>query len=405
MAPKKRRRLNLEPAERLRKLPPYLFATIRQKIKEAQQRGIDVISLGIGDPDRPTPDHIVDELCRAIRDVNDPDRHRYGGDIPVRQFPEAVAAWYQQRFGVTIDPEFVVTTMGSKDAIAHLPLAYLNPGDLAVAPEPGYTTYHIGITFASAVTYFLPLLEENAYLPLLDAIPAHVRQHAKLLWLNYPNNPTTAVADLEFYERVIEFARENNLLVVNDLAYGENTYEGYVAPSILQVEGAEEFALELGSLSKPYNMTGWRIGYAVGQREAVRALRAVKENVDSGVLRAIQFAGAKALTSSQECVRQMNRIYQRRRDLVVDALNRLGWNLQKPKATFYVWAPVPEGYGGSSLRFAEDLLEKAGVVVTPGVGYGEHGEGYFRISLTTPDERLKEALDRLTSALGSVTVG
>jgi len=383
----------------LQKLPPYLFAEIRRKIAAARERGVDVISLGIADPDQPTPDHIVDELCRAIRDEQDPDRHRYGGDIPVPEFAEAVAQWYDRRFGVSIDPQNVVTTLGSKEAIAHLPLAYVNPGDTVLAPQPGYPVYHIGTIFCSGVTYFLPLRAENNFLPDLDAIPAHVAREAKILWLNYPNNPTSATAPPEFFQRAVDFAREHDVLVCNDMAYSETTYEGYVAPSILQAEGALDVALELGSLSKPYNMTGWRIGYAVGKPEAVAALGAVKDNVDSGVLRAIQFAGAKALTGPQDCVQRMNAIYQRRRDLVVDTLNSLGWELAKPKATFYIWAPVPEGEG-TSLQFATRLLDEAGVVVTPGIGYGEHGEGYFRIALTYPDERLQEAMDRIRQALG-----
>jgi LL-diaminopimelate aminotransferase len=380
-------------------VPPYLFAEIRRKVAAARAAGKEVISLGIADPDHPTPDHIIDELVRAIRDEGDPDRHRYGGDIPVPAFPEAVAAWYQQRFGVTLPASDVVTTLGSKEAIAHLPLAYVNPGDTVLAPEPGYTVYHIGTVFCSGVTCFLPLVAENDFLPDLEAIPASVARNAKILWLNYPNNPTSATAPLEFLQKAVDYAREHNLLVVNDMAYSETTYDGYVAPSILQCEGAFDVALELGSLSKPYNMTGWRLGYAVGCPEAVDALRTVKDNLDSGVLRAIQFAGAKALTSSQECVAAMNAVYQRRRDLVVDTLNRLGWNLKKPQATFYIWAPVPEGEG-TSIEFATKLLDQAGVVVTPGIGYGEHGEGYFRVALTYPDERLQTAMERIGKALG-----
>lgn len=389
----------MERAERLKKLPPYLFAEIRRKVAAARAAGKEVISLGIADPDHPTPDHIIDELVRAIRDPEDPDRHRYGGDIPVPSFPAAVAAWYQKRFGVTLPPSDVVTTLGSKEAIAHLPLAYVNPGDLVLAPDPGYTVYHIGTIFCSGVTYFLPLRAENHFLPDLQAIPCYVARQAKLLWLNYPNNPTTATAPLEFFQEAVDFARENDLLVINDMAYSETTFDGYVAPSILQCEGAFEVALELGSLSKPYNMTGWRIGYAVGCPEAVEALRTVKDNLDSGVLRAIQFAAAKALTGSQECVAAMNAIYRRRRDLVVDTLNRLGWSLEKPRATFYIWAPVPPGEG-TSLEFATKLLDQAGVVVTPGIGYGEHGEGYFRIALTYPDELLQKAMERIGQVLG-----
>jgi len=317
----------------------------------------------------------------------------------VPAFPEAVSAWYQQRFGVTLPPSDVVTTLGSKEAIAHLPLAYVNPGDTVLAPDPGYTVYNIGTVFCSGVTHFLPLRAENSFRPNLATIPASVRRNARILWLNYPNNPTSATAPQEFLQQAVDFARENDLLVVNDMAYSETTFDGYVAPSILQCEGAFEVALELGSLSKPYNMTGWRIGYAVGCPEAVQALGTVKDNVDSGVLRAIQFAAARALTDSQECVAAMNRVYQQRRDLVVDTLNRLGWNLRKPQATFYIWAPVPEGHG-TSIEFASKLLDEVAVVVTPGIGYGEHGEGYFRLALTYPDEHLRIAMERIEKALG-----
>lgn len=389
----------LERAERLKKVPPYLFAEIGRRVRELRSQGVDVISLGIGDPDRPTPDPILRELLRAVQDPQDAARHRYGGDNPVFAFNEAVAEWYQKRFGVELDPATeVLQLMGSKDGIAHLPLAFINPGDVTLAPDPGYTVYRAGTLFAGGTVYSLPLLAERGFLPDLEAIPQEVSRRAKLLWLNYPNNPTTAVADLAFFRRAVEFARQHGLLLCHDIAYGEITFDGYRAPSILQVEGAKEVAIEIGSLSKPYNMTGWRIGYAVGNAEALAALAAVKENMDSGILRAIQFAAVAALRGPQECVEQMKTLYRRRRDLVVETLNRLGWRLEKPKGTFYVWAPVPEGYDGS-ISFASALLERAAVVVTPGVGYGEYGEGYFRISLTLPDDLLQEAMARLERAL------
>jgi LL-diaminopimelate aminotransferase len=387
--------MDIQPAQRLQKLPPYLFADLRRKMADARARGIKVITLGIGDPDMPTPDPIVEELIRAIDDKNDPNRHRYGCDVPVEAYPQAVRDFYKRRYGVELAADQVVATTGSKDAIAQFPMAVLNPGDLAIAPVPGYPTYNIGHVFAGAVTYQIPLLRENNFLVDFDAIPREVRRLAKILWLNYPNNPTTAVATLDFFKRAIEFGRENNILIAHDSAYSENTYDGYKAPSILQVEGAHEVAVEFFSLSKAFNMTGWRAGCMVGNQSAVAALRTVRENTDNGSLRALQFAAAKALDLADQVIPPINAVYQRRRDMVVDALNANGWSLEKPKATIYVWAPVPEKYNGSSAAFATDLLEKTGVAITPGLGYGQWGEGYFRISLTYPDAVLTEALARI----------
>ena len=382
-------------SERLNKLPPYLFADLRRKMAAARERGIRVISLGIGDPDTPTPDPIVEELCRAVRDVSDPNRHRYGCDVPVPQLPQAVRDFYKRRYGVELAENQVQVTTGSKDAIAQLPMAILNPGDLAIVPVPGYPTYNIAHVFAGAVTYQVPLLGENGFLVDFDAIPRDVCRMARLLWINYPNNPTTAVADLDFFRRAAEFARRHDILIAHDNAYGLNTYDGYRSPSILQVEGAADVAVEFFSLSKAFSMTGWRIGCMVGNASAVAGLRTVKENVDNGSLRAIQFAAAKALSLAEKVIPPINAVYQRRRDMVIDVLNANGWSLEKPKATIYVWAPVPERYNGSSAAFAADLLEKTGVVVTPGLGYGQWGEGYFRISLTYPDDVLEEALGRI----------
>jgi LL-diaminopimelate aminotransferase len=387
--------MEVTPPERLRRLPPYLFADLRRKIAAARERGVQVISLGIGDPDRPTPDPIIEELCRAARDEADPHRHRYGCDQPAEEFPEAAREFYRRRFGVRLDEDQILTTMGGKDAIAKFALATLNPGDLAIAPCPGYPTYNIGHVFAGAVTFRAPLLAENGFLVDFDAIPGEVRRLVRLLWLNYPNNPTTAVAELEFFERAVRFARENDLIVAHDAAYSENTYEGYTAPSILQVEGAGEVAVEFFSLSKAFNMTGWRAGLVCGNASAVAALRTVKENIDNGTPRPVQFAAARALSMAEELSRAVNAVYRRRRDMVVEALNRAGWSIEPPRATIYVWAPVPERYEGSSAAFAADLLERTGVVVTPGLGYGQWGEGYFRISLTYPDEVLEEAVSRI----------
>ncbi len=390
--------MEIQQPERLRKLPPYLFADLRRRISAVRDRGVEIINLGIGDPDRPTPDPIVEELCRAVRDPSDPDRHRYGCDQPVEEFPEAVREFYRHHYGVALAEDQVVTTMGAKDSIAKFALTMLNPGDTAVAPSPGYPTYNIGHTFAGAVTHWAPLLPENEFLVDFEAIPHEVRRLAKVLWLNYPNNPTTATADLEFFETAVEFGRQNNVLIVHDNAYGLNCYDGYEAPSILQVEGAHEAAVEFFSLSKAFSMTGWRVGAVVGNRSAVAALRTVKENIDNGTLRAIQFAAARALSMADELCPQINAVYRRRRDMVVEALNSAGWSLERPKATIYVWAPVPDRYEGSSGDFAADLLEKSGVVVTPGRGYGQWGEGFFRISLTYPDEVLEAALERIVQA-------
>ncbi|MFA6134748.1 MAG: aminotransferase class I/II-fold pyridoxal phosphate-dependent enzyme [Phycisphaerae bacterium] len=387
--------MEIQLSERLKKLPPYLFADLRRKAAEARAKGVKVIRIDIGDPDQPTPDPVVAELCRAINDPADPVRHRYGCDVPVEQFAQAVRDFYRRRYGVTLGEDQVITTNGSKDAIAQFPMSVLNPGDLAIAPAPGYPTYNIGHVFAGAVTYQVPLLRQNRFLVDFDAIPVEVRRLAKILWLNYPNNPTTAVADLDFFRRAVEFGRQNNILICHDSAYSENCYDGYKAPSIMQVEGASEVAVEFFSLSKAFNMTGWRAGCVVGNASAIKGLRLVKDNTDNGSLRAIQFAAAQALNLYEQVVPPINEVYRRRRDMVVDALNANGWSIEKPKATIYIWAAVPEKYKGSSAAFAADLLEKTGVIITPGLGYGQWGEGFFRISLTYPDAVLKEALGRI----------
>lgn len=382
-------------AERLQKLPPYLFVDLRQKMTAAKERGVDVISLGIGDPDYPTPDPVIETLCNTIKDSDDPDRHRYGCDSPVSEFPDAVARFYKHRFGVSLSDDQIVTTLGSKDAIVKMALGILNPGDIGIAASPGYPTYNIGHVFASATTYYAPLLRENDFYVDFDVIPVEVKRLAKVLWINYPNNPTTATADLDFFERAVEFGRENNILIAHDNAYSENTYDGYKSPSILQIDGADEVAVEFFSLSKAFNMTGWRLGFVVGNTTAVEAVKKVKDNIDNGSLRALQFSGAKALSIADDITPKLNKIYQKRRDMVVDALTDSGWDVDKPKATMYIWAPVPEQYNGSSRAFATALLENAGVVVTPGLGYGQWSEGYYRISLTYPDQIIDEAISRI----------
>ncbi len=387
--------MDIEFSDRLKQLPPYLFADLRRKAAEARAKGVKVIRIDIGDPDRPTPDAVVAELCRAVNDPADPNRHRYGCDVPVEQFPQAVRDFYQRWYGVTLAGDQVVTTNGSKDAIAQFASAVLNAGDLAIAPQPGYPTYNIGHVFAGAATHYVPLSGDNDFLVDFDAIDPEVRRRARICWLNYPNNPTAATAELDFFRRAVEFARANDILICHDNAYGLNTYDGYKAPSILQVEGAADVVVEFFSLSKAFSMTGWRAGAVVGNASAVAALRTIKENTDNGTLRAVQFAAAKALDIAEQIVPPINEVYRRRRDMVIDALNSNGWSLTAPKATIYVWAPVPDKYSGSSAAFAADLLERTGVIVTPGLGYGQAGEGFFRISLTYPEDVLSEALGRI----------
>lgn len=387
-------------ANRLEKLPPYLFAALRRKIAEKKAAGVKVITLGIGDPDMPTPDPIVDEMVRAITDKADPDRHRYGCDCPAPQLPASIRNFYQRRYGVSLSDDEIAITSGSKDAIVQFCYGILNPGDLGIAPQPGYPTYNIGHVFCSANTYYVPLRKDNGWLVDFKEIPAEVCRQAKLLWINYPNNPTTAVAPLEFFREAVEFGRKHNILICHDSAYSENTYDGYKAPSILEVPGASDTAVEFFSLSKGFNMTGWRVGCVVGNQSAVRALKLVKDNVDNGMLRAVQFAGAMALDNLETIVPTINEVYRRRRDMVVETLEKAGWPVAAPKATIYVWAPAPDKYAGSSAAFAEDLLEKAGLVVTPGLGYGVPGDGYYRISLTYPDAVIREALDRIMTVAG-----
>lgn len=387
--------MDIQRAERLKKLPPYLFADLRRKMADARQRGVDVLRVDIGDPDLPTPAPVVAELQRAVDDADDPDRHRYGCDRPLAELPEAFRAFYRRRFGVELAGEQLVCTMGSKDAIAKLPLALLNPGDVGIAPVPGYPTYNIGHVFAGAVTYRVPLRRENGFLLDFDEIPPDVRREAKMLWLNYPNNPTTAVAPLEFFERAVAFGRENDILICHDAAYTENAYDHYEAPSILQVPGAAEAAVEFFSLSKAFCMTGWRVGALAGNADVVAALGAVKDNTDNGTLRGVQRAATVALNRAEELIGPINAVYQRRRDLVCDALADAGWPVEKPLATIYVWAHVPAPYAGDSGAFAADLLERTGVMVTPGRGYGPAGEGFYRIALTYPDDVLAQALDRI----------
>ncbi len=378
-------------ADRLKKLPPYLFKEIDRKKAEVKARGIDIIDLGVGDPDLPTPPHIIEALIKAVAN---PENHRYPSYSGMGDFKEVVAHWYKDRFGVKLDPETeVVSLIGSKEGLAHFPLAFINPGDVALVPTPAYPVYHIGTLFAGGESFFMPLVSRNNFLPNLDAVPDEIASRARIMFINYPNNPTSAVAGLEFFSRVVEFAKNNSILVCHDAAYTEMAFDGFRPHSFLEAEGAKEVGVEFHSLSKTYNMTGWRIGFAVGNPKAMEGLGAVKSNIDSGVFQAVQMAGIEAVRGDQSCVREMVRVYTRRRDLMVKGLRDAGFEVESPKATFYLWVRVPEGHSSSGI--ATRLLEDAGLVVTPGNGFGEPGEGYFRIALTQKMERLAEAIDRI----------
>jgi LL-diaminopimelate aminotransferase len=380
-----------EKAERLKQLPPYLFKEIDRKKKEVMARGIDIIDLGVGDPDIPTPPHIIEALKKA---ADEPANHRYPSYSGMAAFKETVAEWYGSRFGVTLDPATeVITLIGSKEGIAHFPLAFINVGNIALVPSPAYPVYRIATLFAGGEPYTMPLLKENDFLPDLEAIPGDVADRARIMIINYPNNPTSATADPGFFSKVVAFAKKYRIIVCHDAAYTEMAFDGYKPPSFLEVEGAKEIGLEFHSLSKTYNMTGWRIGFAVGNQEAIDGLGGIKSNIDSGVFQAVQMAGMEALRGDQSCVHEMTLTYEARRDLMIKGLRDAGFTVNSPKATFYLWVQVPEGY--SSASFAARLLEEAGLVVTPGNGFGEPGEGYFRIALTQTEERLSEAMDRI----------
>jgi LL-diaminopimelate aminotransferase len=379
-----------ERAKRLKELPPYLFREIDRKKREVKAGGVDIIDLGIGDPDLPTPDHIIETMKKEIYN---PANHRYASYAGMGELKTAVARWFGKRFGVTLEPEKeVMVVIGSKEGIAHLPLAFIDPGDVALITSPAYPVCHNATIFAGGEPYLMPLLKENHFLPDLEAIPEETARRAKLLYINYPNNPTASVADLEFFNRVAEFAGKYSILVCHDAAYSEMAFDGYRPPSFMQADGAMGVGMEFHSLSKTYNMTGWRIGFAVGHREAIEGLGAIKANIDSGVFQAVQMAGITALEGDQSCVEKMRAIYARRRDLMVKGLREAGFEVESPKATFYLWIRVPQGY--TSTEITTRLLEK-GVVVTPGNGFGEAGEGYIRMALTQKRERLAEAVERI----------
>jgi LL-diaminopimelate aminotransferase len=376
-------------------LPPYLFAELERKIAEKKSQGIDVISLGIGDPDMPSPVGVIDALGNAAQD---PATHQYPSNRGRPEFRNAVADFYENRFGVTLDPTHeVIPALGAKECIFNLNLAFLDPGTCALASDPGYPVYSGGPLLVGADYVPMPLRPDNGFAPDLDAISAEDAKRARLMFLNYPNNPTGAIVPEGLFERTVEFAREHDVLVVHDASYTETTFEGYVAPSFLETPGAKDVGVEVFSLSKGWNMTGWRTAAIVGNPEAVDAYWKLKTNIDSGMFEAVQMAAVVALERAPDFPKEMSAHYQRRRDLVCDALGAIGVDVTPPKGTIYIWAPVPEGH--TSASYCELVLEEAGVAISPGSSYGPSGEGFFRISLTLADDRLAEAVTRLTASL------
>jgi len=380
-------------AERMEKIPPYLFAEIDLMKKRKMQEGVDVIDFGIGDPDLPTPKHIVEALQKAAEKV---ERQKYPSYEGMMSFRESVARFYKRRKGVKLDPESeIISLIGSKEGIAHLPLAFVNNGDYVLVPEPGYPVYYSSTLLADGIPYEMPLKEENSFLPDLQSIPDEVARKAKIMFLNYPNNPTAATAPEDFIKEAIDFCVDNKIILAHDAAYSEITFDGYRAPSFLEFEGAFEVCIEFNSLSKTYNMTGWRIGFACGNREILAGLLKVKTNIDSGVFEAVQEAAIAAMDGPDSVIDENCRIYQRRRDLLVEGLNAVGIEAEKPRATFYVWAKV----NGSSIEFVKKLLDRTGIVATPGVGFGKSGEGFVRFALTRREEIIKVAIERLEKFL------
>jgi LL-diaminopimelate aminotransferase len=382
-------------AKRLEKIPPYLFAQIDRKRNELVAQGVDIINMAVGDPDKPTPAHILQAMHQAI---DNPSTHNYPPYQGIKEFREAAVEWMEHRFGVVgLNPNTeVVSSIGSKEAIHNTFLAFVEPGDYTLIPDPGYPVYRSSTIFAGGESYSMPLKPENQFLPDLNAIPEEVARKAKLLWINYPNNPTGALATLEFFEELVAFCKQYDILLCHDHAYSEMAYDGYKPPSVLQVSGAKGIAIEFHSLSKSYNMTGWRVGFAVGNGIAIQGLRQVKSNVDSGVFKAIQQAAIAAYSTSEAELQAVVSVYQNRRDIIVKGLQSLGWTIEAPKATLYVWVRVPKGY--TSTEFVTLLLDKCGILVPPGNGYGASGEGFFRIALTVPDERMHEAIQRMKDA-------
>jgi LL-diaminopimelate aminotransferase len=377
--------------EKLKILPVYLFIEIDRRKKEAIKRGADIISLGVGDPDLPTPDHIIKSMQESVAK---PVNHKYPFGAGLLSYRKSIAEWYKKRFKVNLSPDEICALIGSKEGIGHMHLGFINPGDVVLIPEPGYPVYNTGTIFTDGVPYFMPLLEKNGFLPELDAIPVDILKKAKLIFINYPNNPTAATASEKFYLKLIEFASKNNIIVASDAAYSEIYYDENEKPlSFLEIPGAKEVGVEFHSLSKTYNMTGWRIGWVCGNRDIVAGIEKVKDNYDSGVFQAVQEAAVTALTSSQRCVEDARKIYKERRDALVGGLQKLGWEVNLPKASFYVWTKVPKGYMSSQV--VSKLLEEAAIICTPGNSMGKSGEGYVRFALTVNVPRIKEAVERI----------
>jgi len=384
----------MQQSERLNKIPPYLFAEIDRKIAEARAKGIDIISLGIGDPDTPTIPTVVEAMHQAI---DDPSTHDYPPYNGTAEFREASANWMKKRFGVEIDANTeMLANIGSKEAIAHVFFAFVDEGDYTLIPDPGYPVYKNATIFAGGTPYSMPLLAENKFLPDFDKIPEDIAKKSKLMFLNYPNNPTGATCELDLFKKAVAFCKKYDILLCHDQAYCEMTYDGYIAPSVFQVEGAKDIAIEFFSHSKSYNMTGWRVGFVAGNAQAIKALGTIKNNIDSGVFKAIQHAAAKAYDAPKEQIEALNKMYKERKDVAEAGLKELGWDIIPSKATFYLWLPVPKGF--TSEEFVSIMLEKAGVVVPPGNGYGTYGEGYFRIALTKDSATIKKALLRMKEA-------
>lgn len=391
----------MQPSKKLSLIPPYLFAEIDKKIDAAKAQGRDIINLGIGDPDLPTPQPIVQAMHQAI---DDPETHNYPPYNGTMDFRKAAASWMQSRFGVTVEPASeVLSLIGSKEGIAHLISAYVDPGDVVLAPSPGYPVYHNFTLLTGGEPYTVPLKAENGFLPDYAAIPADILKRAKILFLNYPNNPTGAIASEKFMNDTVAFCKAHNILLCHDNAYSEMTFDGYRAPSFLSVPGAKDICIEMFSLSKMYNMTGWRVGFAVGNKDAIAALGKIKNNADSGVFKAIQRAAIIGLQESDALLANINTLYAKRREIFVTGLNSLGWNFPMPQATFYLWIPVPTGY--TDPQFVEVMLEKCDIVVAPGSGYGEAGKGFFRVALTQPEARIAQAVERMKQAGIAFTMG
>jgi len=390
----------IQEANRLKRLPPYLFTIIDNLKRQVRSQGVDVIDLGMGSPDQDAPDSVVDELCRAAR-IKGIHRYSRAGDEVEIKLREAIAEWYRNRFKVNLDPATeVLPLIGSKEGIAHLALSFLNNDDIALVPSPAYPVHFNGIIMAGGILYNIPLKKENGFRPNLKALGKEILKMSKLIFLSYPHNPTTAVVDLDFFKEVVDWAKGKNIIVGHDLAYSDIVFDGYRAPSMLEVKGAKEIGVEFHTLSKSYNMAGWRIGFCVGNAEILKVLAKTKSYIDFGIFQAIQYAAIKALTGSQDCIKRTVETYKRRRDVMVDELAKVGWEVEKPRATFYIWAHIPLKYSAlTSMEFSTFLLKEAGVAVAPGTGFGEYGEGYVRFALVDSEERIKEAVGRIGKLL------